>query len=155
MIVVVYDPTTGEARSIGSQVPPTLPSDLSLYTLDVEYSALNGFEWDATNRTLAARAPAVQYTMTVAQFKRRVGIERLTLLNMLEMSDQTPLMVRAQLKTLREFLSDVQASGVDVRDEVTQAGAGAIANVLLSQNALPEGATAFVAALLAPVAVTP
>lgn len=152
MIVVLYDTATKAAQSIGSQVPDTVPAGMSVYTLEVEYSTLNALDWDTATATLIARGPSLVYVMTVAQFKRRIGMDRLVLLNYLELNPATDLMVRAKIKTLREWLESVQGSGVDVRDEVTEFGASEMADVFLSQNALPEGKPAFVAALLAPMA---
>lgn len=147
MIAVLYDTETSAAISIGSTVPDAVPEGRAVYTLDVPYQALNGYVWDETTCTLAARVVEIT-TLTAGDFMRRLGLARETYLHAVRMDASAPLATRAQLETLLQWLNRVATTGVDLDDPITATGVTIMAGVLDAGGQLDEGAEAFAAAML-------
>lgn len=150
MIFVAYDTATGAAESIASGAPETLPAHLAAYSLDVPYSALNGYEWDAATRTLVVRTASLRYNLTKLEFASRLSLPEQVAIEMAKESADPQ--TRATLRVLDANLN--RSSEVVLTDERTIQGAQIIVSVLVGAGLVTApNAAARIAALLSPVAV--
>jgi hypothetical protein len=143
MIVVVYDTAIGAARSIGSQVPGSVPDGLTLYTLDVEYSLLGTYEWDAVTRTLVLRGPSQRTVLSAEEF-----IARLTHAEQvaIEVAKETTPALRIPSALL------TRTADADVSSAAVVSAVNAWADALLSAGVLAaRHRAAWVTAVLAPI----
>lgn len=145
---VVYDTETGRALSIGSVEPESLPEGTAY--ADVGSANTNTHTWDQETRTMVENGPVVTHIISRRAYLARIGITRVGLLQVIRTTTED-MNVKAALEAFQLILS--VSPDVDLTFPETVQGTEAIADILESQDALPEGKQAWVAEILAPEGV--
>ena len=154
MIYVIYDTATGAVKSFASLKPDGgLPPGLSVYSLDVPYSAMSEYAWSAQARTLGLAPAPVSTVMSRLAFTSRLTLAEQVVIEMAK--ETADPQTRATLRVLDANL--MRAGDVDVTDPRTQMGAEVLVDVLTAAGMVAGTAEAraeWLAAVLAPVALT-
>jgi hypothetical protein len=152
VIVVLYDTETGRALSIASAAPAAVPSEMSVYTIDVPYGQVSRYEWNADTRELEVRGVSARVVLTKLEFASRLSMPEQVAVEMAKESADPQ--TRATLRVLDANLA--RATEIVLTDQRTMMGAQIIVQVLVAAGLVqPADQATRIAAMLAPIAAAP